>query len=92
MIKYLGENNIVFAGIVFVFLAGIFEFLEVIRNNNSSKKEKKVSCIIAICYIIEGIIFLIPFDNVFIDIMCTLFGMLLFASLGYRYLIRKNKI
>lgn len=99
MIQYLGENEIVFCGSLFVLLAGFFEFGQLIlkqktneKDKNQDNREKILSFVIAICFMVEGIVFLIPVDNFITSVICTIFGTALLVGSAYRYYIRKKSI
>ena len=53
-------------------------------------KEKGYTKVISIKYLGEAILFLMPYENYIVDIMCTLFGIVLILCLILRYKSRKG--
>lgn len=94
IIQYLGENELVLGGTFFMLLAGISELLQLVNQKRKKdeewKKERILSFIIALCFILEGIMSMIPVDNFIMGIICTIIGVTFFVSVGYRYYIRKK--
>ena len=65
--------------------------LENLYNEFSHKnKEKGYTLVISLMYLGEAILFLMPYENYIVDIMCTLFGIVLILCLILRYKSRKG--
>ena len=68
-----------------------FVFLIEFKNYFSHKnKEKGYTLVISLMYLGEAILFLMPYENYIVDIMCTLFGIVLILCLILRYKSRKG--
>ena len=53
-------------------------------------KEKGYTLVISLMYLGEAILFLMPYENYIVDIMCTLFGIVLILCLILRYKSRNE--
>ena len=75
MIQYLGEHKL---------------FNEKYIIFSDKNKEKGYTLVISLMYLGEAILFLMPYENYIVDIMCTLFGIVLILCLILRYKSRKG--
>ena len=78
MIQYLGEHKL--------FNEKYIIFILFSHKN----KEKGYTLVISLMYLGEAILFLMPYENYIVDIMCTLFGIVLILCLILRYKSRKG--
>ena len=83
MIQYLGEQKLFNEKYIIFILFCIF----LIEFKN---KEKWYTLVILLMYLGEAILFLMPYENYIVDIMCTLFGIVLILCLILRYKSRKG--
>lgn len=83
MIQYLGEHKLFNEKYIIFILFCIF----LIEFKN---KEKGYTLVISLMYLGEAILFLMPYENYIVDIMCTLFGIVLILCLILRYKSRKG--
>ena len=76
MIQYLGEHKLFNEKYIIFILFCIFliEFKNYFSHKN---KEKGYTLVISLMYLGEAILFLMPYENYIVDIMCTLFGIVL---------------
>ena len=88
-IKYLGEHKLFNEKYIIFILFCIFliEFKNYFSHKN---KEKWYTLVILLMYLGEAILFLMPYENYIVDIMCTLFGIVLILCLILRYKSRKG--
>ena len=76
------------ANIIFIlFCIFLIEFKNYFSHKN---KEKWYTLVILLMYLGEAILFLMPYENYIVDIMCTLFGIVLILCLILRYKSRKG--
>ena len=89
MIQYLGEHKLFNEKYIIFILFCIFliEFKNYFSHKN---KEKGYTLVISLMYLGEAILFLMPYENYIVDIMCTLFGIVLILCLILRYKSRKG--
>ena len=89
MIQYLGEHKLFNEKYIIFILFCIFliEFKNYFSHKN---KEKWYTLVILLMYLGEAILFLMPYENYIVDIMCTLFGIVLILCLILRYKSRKG--
>jgi len=89
MIQYLGERKLFNEKYIIFILFCIFliEFKNYFSHKN---KEKGYTLVISLMYLGEAILFLMPYENYIVDIMCTLFGIVLILCLILRYKSRKG--
>jgi regulator of protease activity HflC (stomatin/prohibitin superfamily) len=89
MIKYLGEHKLFNEKYIIFVLFCIFlvEFKNCFSYEN---KEKGYTLVISLMYLGEAILFLMPYENYIVDIMCTIFGIALVLCLILRYKSRKG--
>ncbi len=90
MIKFLGTHKLFSESyiIVILFCIAIIEFKAFISDYEGV--EKKYTLMISLMYLAEAVIFMIPIENYIIDIMCTVFGIVLILCLILRYRSRKG--
>lgn len=89
MIQYLGEHKLFNEKYIIFILFCIFliEFKNYFCHKN---KEKGYTLVISLMYLGEAILFLMPYENYIVDIMCTLFGIVLILCLILRYKSRNE--
>lgn len=91
MIQYLGEHKLLSLKIHYIYFILFCIFLIEFKNYFSHKnKEKGYTLVISLMYLGEAILFLMPYENYIVDIMCTLFGIVLILCLILRYKSRKG--
>ena len=81
--KLFNEKYIIFI----LFCIFLIEFKNYFSHKN---KEKGYTLVISLMYLGEAILFLMPYENYIVDIMCTLFGIVLILCLILRYKSRKG--
>jgi ABC-type Mn2+/Zn2+ transport system permease subunit len=89
MIQYLGEHKL-FNEKYIIFILFCTFLIEFINHFSYKNKEKVYTLVISLMYLGEAILFLIPYENYIVDIMCTLFGIVLILSLILRCKSRKG--
>lgn len=89
MIQYLGEHKL-FNEKYIIFILFCTFLIEFINHFYAKNKEKVYTLVISLMYLGEAILFLIPYENYIVDIMCTLFGIVLILSLILRCKSRKG--
>lgn len=90
IIKYFGENHFLpdIITIPSIFMIAFIEILEAFKMKKNGVSNQKIvisTYIISFCFLAEGILFLIPYENKVIDVLCTVFGSTLFIVVLLRY-------
>ncbi len=78
---------------IFIYICIFLAFIIEVKNvRNYIGGEKVATFFIAISYMIELVMFILPVDNIVVEIVCTVFGITLLVCLLYRWMIRKSSI